>query len=398
MRSKITRLAANIALMLGSLAVTLLACELVVFRTILVPDDVLRNATIEGVVRYVPGQKAVMRHPDGSQSLVTINAQGWNSTRPAYTFDKQPGVKRIAVIGDSYVHGAFLDVEQGFPAVLERELTLRGRAAEVYQFGMDGAPMSQYLHMLRAHVLRYKPDMVVIPVIHNDFDESYRLLHTRTGSSFMKLGADAHGRIVEVAPTPFKPGLADRMRELRTFRYLYYKTNAHLKLKGLISKLYWGGDAEHDERFIQSAVDIRNLQGQERAIAVYTRYMLQEMAKLSREHGFTLLMVMDGVREAVYVGKPVASYEVGKLNKLMGELTAELRIPFVDLQAAFQADWDANRTRFEFPFDWHWNELGNDIVAVAIADALAAKPPAKSAETTAPASHAPRASAVARGL
>ena len=48
-----------------------------------VPDDVLHNASINDVIRYVPKSHAIMRHPDRSRSLVTINEDGWNSTKPA---------------------------------------------------------------------------------------------------------------------------------------------------------------------------------------------------------------------------------------------------------------------------------------------------------------------------
>ena len=65
---------------------------------------------------------------------------------------KTPGVLRVAVIGDSYVHGSFVNPDQGFPEVIERELNAAGVRAEVLRFGMDGAPLSQYLHMLRREV------------------------------------------------------------------------------------------------------------------------------------------------------------------------------------------------------------------------------------------------------
>ena len=65
-----------------------------------------------------------------------------------------------------------------------------------------------------------------------------------------------------------------------------------------------------------------------------------------------------------------AAYDIGKLNALMARLTRELDLPFVDLQAAFVQDWQRHGTRLEFPFDWHWNELGNDIVATVIADQI----------------------------
>jgi hypothetical protein len=69
--------------------------------------------------------------------------------------------------------------------VIERELTGAGVAAEVLRFGMDGAPLSQYLHLLRREVRAFKPDVVLVQLIHNDFDESYRFLETRYASSFL---------------------------------------------------------------------------------------------------------------------------------------------------------------------------------------------------------------------
>jgi hypothetical protein len=45
---------------------------------------VLANVSRNGVVRYQPNTRAIFRHPDGRESLVTINAQGWNSTKPDY--------------------------------------------------------------------------------------------------------------------------------------------------------------------------------------------------------------------------------------------------------------------------------------------------------------------------
>jgi hypothetical protein len=63
-------------------------------------------------------------------------------------------------------------LQEGFPEVIERELTRAGVAAEVLRFGMDGAPLSQYLHVLRHEVRAFKPDVVLVQLIHNDFDES----------------------------------------------------------------------------------------------------------------------------------------------------------------------------------------------------------------------------------
>jgi hypothetical protein len=158
-RAKLRHLAANLVLLAASLSVSLLFAELVVFGIFLKPDDVLANISRNGVVRYLPNTRATFRHPDGREHG-SINAQGWNSTKPDYLPARPAGRLRIAGVGDSYVHGSFINVEEGFPEVIERELTRAGVAAQVLRFGMDGAPLSQYLHVLRREVRAFKPDVV----------------------------------------------------------------------------------------------------------------------------------------------------------------------------------------------------------------------------------------------
>ncbi|HXE68327.1 MAG TPA: SGNH/GDSL hydrolase family protein [Hyphomicrobiaceae bacterium] len=373
MRPKLRHLAANLVLLVGSLIACLLILEFVVFGIFLKPDDVLANVSRNGVVRYQPNTRAIFRHPDGHQSLVTINAQGWNSTKPEYALARGAGAVRIAVIGDSYVHGGFVNVEEGFPEVLERDLRRAGVAAEVLRFGMDGAPLSQYLHVLRREVRAFKPDVVLVQLIHNDFDESYRFLKTRYASSFLKVGFDQAGQPFEIEPSDFTPGMADRLRAFNTFRYLYYKTNAYLRFKRFVSRYWWGGEEEYAPEFISSAVDVRKITDHvnNRRVA---RYVLSEMHALAQQDGFRLVLAMDGVRDALYAGKGLESYEVGKLNRLVGEVASELDIPLLDLHATFAEHYARNRQRFEFAYDWHWNVLANRLVGEAIARVLLRDP------------------------
>lgn len=371
MRSRMKQLIQNLMLSAGSLVLCFLVLEFVVFRLILPPDDLLPNVTIDGVVRYQPGTEATFRHPDGRASRVSINADGWNSTIPRYETARTAGKGRIAVVGDSYVHGAFIDTQDGFPDVLQSLLQRQGQPTEVYRFGMDGAPLSQYLHMLRREVRAYRPDIVVVPLIHNDFDESWRFIQTRYASSFMKIGRDANGRAIEIAPVDFRPGLSDVLRGSATFRYLYYETNAYLRFKSLISRIYWRGDEEWSPEFISSAVDIRKI-GDDANNRFAARHVLAEMKRMAEADGFKLLFVMDGVREAIYDRRPVASYAVSQLNRLARDLTGELGLAFIDLQEVFAEDYARHGERFEYSYDWHWNARANRLVAETIARQLSA--------------------------
>jgi hypothetical protein len=234
---------------------------------------------------------------------------------------------------------------------------------------MDGAPLSQYLQVLRREVRAFKPDVVLVQLIHNDFDESYRFLKTRYASSFLKIGFDAAGQPFEIEPTDFRPGAADRLRAFNTFRYLYYKTNAYLRFKRLVSRFWWGGEEEYAPEFISSAVDVRNITDQVNNRRV-TRYVLSQMRDLAQQDGFRLVLAMDGVRDAIYAGQGLDSYEVGKLNRLVGAVASELAIPFLDLHATFADHYARNQQRFEFAYDWHWNALANRLVGEAITGLL----------------------------
>ncbi len=366
---KIAPWTGKLAIAGGSVLATFVFLEFFVFGLMIKPDDVLQNVSVNQVVRYTPDTDATFRHPDGRATLVTINSEGWNSSKDHYEFKKKPGRTRIAVVGDSYVHGAFVNVKEGFPYKLEQDLKADGHDVEVYRFGMDGAPLSQYLHMLRREVALYKPDIVVIPIIHNDLDESYRFLKTRYASSFMKVKKGENGNPMEITPADFRPGTADLLRHSATFRYMYYETGLYLKLKSFVSRYFWGGDEEYKPEFISSAVDIRKIKDHEKN-RYFARYILGEMKRLSEEQDFKLFFVMDAVRDAIYDGKKPSDYEVGKLNEIMANLTNELGLPFKDLQQAFAQDFATNKMRFEFPYDWHWNEHANELVAHEIEEML----------------------------
>ena len=352
----------NLALLGGSLLACFAALEYGLFKYVLIPDGVIHNVTINNVVRYRPNTRAVFREPDGSQNLITVNADGWNSTKPRYKVEKTPGVLRVAVVGDSYVHGASVDVDKSFAHVIEQQLNARGIRAEVYRFGVDGAPLSQYLHMLRREVIRYKPDVVLFQLIHNDFDESYRFLFGRYASSFLKVRPKESGGFTEVAPEEFVPGFADFARGFRTFRYLYYETELHTKIRHIVNRVWWGGEAvASTKEMISSAVDIRNIQDQD-TIWDVSHYVLRQIKYMATAYDFKPAFVMDGVREAVYSGEDRKTYEVAELNEIAAELTEELDLPFVDMQDVFAAHYRKHKTRFEFTWDWHWNELANRLV------------------------------------
>lgn len=82
--------AGNFLLIVGSLLVAALLAEIVVFRFLLLPSDVPRNAFVDGIVKYAPSQQGVYRAKGEIEAPFAINEQGWNSGHAAYRQMKSP--------------------------------------------------------------------------------------------------------------------------------------------------------------------------------------------------------------------------------------------------------------------------------------------------------------------
>jgi hypothetical protein len=85
--------------------------------------------------------------------------------------ERQPGVIRIAVLGDSFVEALQVDRDQTAAALLESSLNATmspddpARARfEVLNFGVSNYGMGQFLLVWEAYVRRFAPDWVVVPV------------------------------------------------------------------------------------------------------------------------------------------------------------------------------------------------------------------------------------------
>jgi lysophospholipase L1-like esterase len=361
-------IAINAALVMVSLAVGLLFCEFILFRFILLPSDVPANAFGNGIVRYAPHQTGVWRIRDEVAAPYAINAQGWNTGAGDYLMPRTPGVARIAVVGDSMIEAMQVAHDRSMAERLAQELSRDGRPVEVYRFAMSGAPLSQYLWMIEREVMAYRPDAIVINLAHNDFDESFGFVQGRYTSSFLKLRI-AGGKVAEeIPPEPWRPRIADWVRRTATARYMYYRWQVR---PGAIRELFLGSAHAETPRY-EANIDVAAVLRQQPDILVATDYVLGRLVAAARPAGISLLLTMDGARGAIYAGK---ASEAVALNVLVAEVARRHDIAFVDLHAAFAADWAVNRKRFEFDSDSHWNEYGHAVVAHAAAAALRKKPP-----------------------
>jgi hypothetical protein len=322
------------------------------------------NQFVDGVIKYAPGQTGIYRVKSEIAARYRINDNGWNSGHARYRREKS-GKLRVAIIGDSYVDALTVDYDRSLAERLEAKL---GRErAEVFRFGMSGAPMSQYLHMLRLEVLPLKPDVVVVNLVHNDFDESYEFVPGRYTSSFLKLKVEpgATPPVTEIPPTPYRWKWYENLRYSAIFRYLVYQQRLDVaRLKALVM----GGAAESRPQFLAN-IDVSALDTKLEQTALAVNYLMGQMQELSRQHNFALVFLMDGVREDIYAGLD-RTEGARSLNELAKRLAGERQIPFLDLHPAFAADYRERHQPFNYQSDLHWDTYGHEIAAETLYNLL----------------------------
>lgn len=99
-------------------------------------------------------------------SKISINALGLRG--PEIVPEKPPGVRRVAIVGESSAFGYLVSDEQVAARLLEAALQKQGRQVEVLNAAVPGYNLNQSLVRFREVVAPLKPDVVVAYLGWND--------------------------------------------------------------------------------------------------------------------------------------------------------------------------------------------------------------------------------------
>lgn len=288
-----------------------------------------------------------------------INAAGWNSPHE-YITEKPEGTLRVAVIGDSFIEALSVDIDdEALMAILEQKL--QGSPAcseydqiEVYAFAYSGAALSQYLNMMRYASETYNPDVYIISIIHNDFEESF--YNFSDHHHFLQYKTDDEGNFVETPPEAWTPSKIRRFsRNFALVRYIW------INLRGQyvpgVQGIFRGGNEEEEEELL---IDDDTMQD-------FVTFILGEYQQIAEEDGADLFLVMDADREAIY-NNHEPDPDLYKYNMMVDNSTQELGIDLVDLTTLFTEDYAQNHQHFDFHSDYHWNIYAHEMVANVVYD------------------------------
>lgn len=103
---------------------------------------------------------------------VTSNSLGFPA--PEYPEQKPDDVFRILVTGDAFSSAEGVDTDQSWSRLLESRLNemAGGKKVEVLNFSMTGYGPNQYAEIVREFAPRYQPDLILVEVFVNDFQDA----------------------------------------------------------------------------------------------------------------------------------------------------------------------------------------------------------------------------------
>ncbi len=273
----------------------------------------------------------------------------WN-----YPIDYYPQKEKklIAVIGDSFISAFQVDTDKKYPFLLHNMLKPE---YEVYAFGIDGAPLSQYLNISRYVNRHFNPDILVFNIVYNDFDESIAQL-VPGRNWFLKVSVKDDGQINETIPVT-KPDLPQYRLWKRVlyksalFRYLYL----NLMTKEIKHKITSQPKTKYEANVKSDAINVNK---------EIIHKGIENIVKTIRNEnkGKRIVFILDGLRGDIY-NNSLNKSSLLWIGKMMNELCDNNQIEFIDLTPRMEQDYIKNKTKFDFKIDNHWNEYGHKFVA-----------------------------------
>ncbi len=248
-----------------------------------------------------------------------------------FTLQKEKGIKRIVVLGDSFAFGHGVKKEDSvFSSLLEKKLNRKQSVFQVYNFSRLGWDTIEEVDYLENEIVDYSPDLLILSYYLNDIASAAEIY-----SSFDTFKA------FEI-PNKF---LAFFVGHSYAINFFYYRfvgaTNSSLKqLNSLLVEAYKDSNVWERQK----------------------TYFLK-IIEISREKDFPLLVII-----FPFMNKVGEDYPYDFIHQQLKEFLEKEKIPVIDLLEDFSAykakDLAVNS------FDPHPNKKAHEITAQRIFDFL----------------------------
>lgn len=341
----------------------------------------------------VPSARVTYRRDEYTVE-VAVNSHGLRD--PERDYEPPPGTWRALALGDSFLEGYTVPLEQTVTQVLERALRQGGLPADVINGGTMAWSTDQEYLFFRSEGLRYRPQVVLLFLYYNDifyndspryFDRNKPLLVLQTGELRPRrfpvkppapgpAAADndtrAAARAAEPAPsspTRVQSVLLSWVRErLLVGAPAFYDRLANA---GLV--------AEREQRVPRPELRVYSVKGQGPQLDAAWNKTAAIVAALNREAtvaGARLLVVYVPSRMEIHDDAWALAQSTYRLRagqwarqavvRRLEQCARESGYPVLDLSSALKAADRGWRGRPYFAHDGHWTAIGHRAAAQAI--------------------------------
>ncbi len=340
----------NFLLVLVSITVTLLFSEII----IRIWDPPLAQPSLVQVHRasevydweLIPGAKGV----GGAGEIIQINSSGFRDIdRPVR---KPPGVKRVAVLGDSFTFGMSVNLQDTYVKKLEKLLQVEHPNVETLNFGVIGYHMWQYLTLLDTKVTEYEPDLIVIGLFLDDITLSVPP-YTKTKQW------KAHNPFEIIVPEKHKGSVFRLWNFIRNFNELletkYRYKRGYKYLRGIEDrKQMIGPGSPAHEYYLAQIGELDEQQYRE------FRTAIRQLADITRHLNIPTIIMY--IPDASQLKEPNRQH----VNRFVKKTANNAGIPIIDVTPEFEQVADP-RVLYLFPLDAHTSPEGHELMATVLA-------------------------------
>ena len=311
------------------------------------PIDLQVTSEPDEILKFYPNQKTTFALGANFYQVVEkkTNNYGFYSSYDYYK-DSKPD---IAIIGDSFVEAAQIKNQDSLGEILNAE----NKNLLVYQLGVSGVTLSQYLMMLRYADREFAPKHFVVVVVGNDFDES--LINVRHKEGTWGFDGDYN---LKFKPFTGYQGLRELAKNSAFMRYLVFQVGINWRQivpRVGIAVPHGGNDSKfagNTERRKSNLI----VKSSQKVISCF----FKELVKMNLINRVTL--VIDADRMDIYQ-KRISKSFFNQMRKHLIKCAEEFGVNYLDLDKVFRDDYANAAQRFEFPTDGHWNEHAHRLSA-----------------------------------
>ena len=387
------RLLMNGLVVFGALLVALAASE-IALRVLFPPALVTGHMTEfddELAWRLVPGEYDVKRTETFVAHEITVNSRGMRNRE--IDLVPAPGARRVLVLGDSFTFGMLAGDDDLFTTVAEDRLRASSGDWEIVNIGVPGWGTAQQL--LRARQLRVEgidADAWLLVICTNDILDNLRVAYDTREELATTPGFEVteEGELVQVHEPERRFSPTDRrVRANRPRHRLYLTRFVRLRIMTLLETKpallrfaqRFGVDVPlprapsivrgwYDDETLASgwpltAALVRAVRDEAGACGVpFLVAMVPSPFQIYESYDMLLRHAFPGdVEVRAFLDDPF------RAQRLVGELCAQERIPFVDCTETFLAE--RNGPNLYSPNDHHFSPRGHRVAGEAIAEMLA---------------------------